>query len=141
MNAPGAASPRPRRVIEIEEVFEARIASGPQRRVELREELLLDPLVLDDRLDDEVGSGERLELDRAGQSRERGRLLLGRAFAPGNLAVEVFLDGGARFGEQGLENVDEHDRASGCRGHVRDPAAHLAGADDADGTEPHGATL
>ena len=48
-------------MIEIDEVFEARITSGPRDRVEAREQRALGVGVFDDRFDDVVGVGERVE--------------------------------------------------------------------------------
>jgi hypothetical protein len=47
-----------RRVIEMEDVFDARIAVSGRERVELAEKLLLDSFVLDSRLDHELAPGE-----------------------------------------------------------------------------------
>ena len=54
----------PSSVIEIDDVFDARMTSGRVERVERREDLPLDVEVLDDRLDDVVDVGEGVERRR-----------------------------------------------------------------------------
>ncbi len=56
-------------VIDSDEVLVARIASALTHRLELGEHLLLDREVLEDRLDDEVGVGEGVLGQRAGDQR------------------------------------------------------------------------
>ena len=81
------------RVIEIEDVFEARIAPGRQIRVEAAEELLLDGLVLDDRLDRRRPRrpGPRAG-SSAGAARGPRRASSAVRLPFGDLALEVLLD-------------------------------------------------
>ena len=141
MNASGRRVAAARRVIEIEDVFDARIASGLQAASRLPEEVLLDGLVLDDRLDDRVHAGQRLEPRRRRDAPERRGLLVGRALAPGDLALQVLLDPGPGLFEEALFDVHERDGQAGGRRDVRDAAAHLPAADDAERPEFHGRTL
>ena len=69
----------PSLVIEIDDVLEARMASGRVEAVQLREDLRLDLEVLDDRLDDEVGGGDVAPSSVVARMRpERGRPLARR---------------------------------------------------------------
>ena len=68
------------RVIEIDEVLVARIASGLRMRAELRKDLALDGLVLGRRLDHQVGAGQALHVRRC---RDAGKC------GPAHLVVEL----------------------------------------------------
>ena len=94
----------PSSVIEIDDVFDARIDVGPRDRVEAREERALGVGVLDDRFDDVVGVGERVERRRGRQPAER-RVAIGG----GQLAL---LD---ELREALLDRRRARDRASAAR--------------------------
>ena len=135
MKRSGRSVAEARRVIEIDEVLEAMIASGFSERTELGENLALDLLILGRGLDDEVAVGEILEASRRSLMRAsagacaRLRVIWLRA-RPG--AGQVAVDRGDRRLDALLGNVVHARRRSRQRADLRDAVAHLARADDAD---------
>ena len=110
---------------------------GRDEGVEPREEVPLDGLVLDDRLDDEAGVGEPREVGRRGDARERRVAVAGRDLALLDLAREVLLDRPEALSREVGRHVDEHDPLPGERRHVRDARTHLSGAHDANRSRCH----
>ena len=118
-------------VIGIDEVFEARIASGGSTSVGGAEELLLRSGVLDDRLDHEVGRHELGGLRDAHEDLVRG----GAALRLQPLEARA----------HGLETALDRSREGIVQQHLPprggddlgDSGAHLAGADDEDALEAH----
>ena len=84
----------PRSVIEIDDVFEARMTSGRASCVEPREQRSLGVDVLDDRFDDVVGVGEVVERRRDGKPAERGVAIGGGQLALLDELREALLDAG-----------------------------------------------
>ena len=118
-------------VIGMDDVLEARIASGGERRVGRPEELLLRPDVLDDRLDHQVGGGELGALGDAGQHVPVGGPPLASSFS--RLAR---MPARPRSTAPWKGVVEEHLTARGGDD-LSDAGAHLTGADDEDALEPH----
>ena len=139
MNRSGRPVAAASRVIEIEEVFDARMACGGQIRSELAEELLLDFLVLDDRLDDRVGLPESVEVGGRRQPAEGRGFVLRAALALGHLAIEILVDRGPGLLEQRLRDVDEDHRATRSGRDMGDAPAHLSPADHTQGADFHDA--
>ena len=98
---------------------------------DLGQRLALDVLAFGHRLDHQIAVGELVDL--AGVDvLERGlALVLGDALAA-NLPRHVAVDGGERGLQPVVGNVVEDDVDAGERADMRDAAAHLPGADDAD---------
>ena len=120
-------------VIGIEDVFDARIASRGQRLVGSPEDRLLHADVLDDRFDEEVGGDDVVDGRHAGEDvlRRRPALL-------GELREALLHRRRAPVGRAG-QLVVQRDAPARRRDHLRDPAAHLARADDEDVLELHDA--
>ncbi len=100
--------------------------------VELAEHLLLDRHVLEHRLDDQVGGGQRVEVERRGQQ-AHPRLDVGRRHpALGGGVLVILADRRDAAVERLLLRLDDRHRHAGVEEVHRDPAAHRARADDAD---------
>ena len=130
---PGCFIPAASEVIDSDDVFDARIASGATTTLELAKELALDVEVLDDRLDDELGAdqvAERVHRGRSGRSPHRLRrassLPLAASFASASPICFFAVVGGAHPGVEQLHAMAVQ------RGDLRDAGAHRAGADDGD---------
>jgi hypothetical protein len=112
-------------------------AAGFHDAVEPPEELLLDGLVLDDRLDDEIRVRERREV-RGGRDAVEGSVArLRRDLALLDLPAEVLLDRLQALLHDLLGHVEEDHVPAGQRRDVRDSRPHLPGADDADLLDAH----
>ena len=103
----------------------------------LREQRALGVDVLDDRFDDVVGVGQRVERRRRRQPAERGVAIGGGQLALLDELREALLDRRARAIEHRLRDVDEPHVETRLREHLRDAVAHRARADDADGLDVH----
>ena len=117
--------------IGIEDVFEARIASGGSSLVRAPEEILLDVRVLDHGLDHQVGRDEiGDDLDPLEDpDRIRAALL--------SELLEASPHGLERVLGRTRERVVEGDSAARCGQDLGDAAAHLPGADDENVGEAH----
>ena len=120
------------RVIEIEEVLLARIAPGLQMRQKAGEDLALELLVLGRRLDHQVAVAELVEtLAGADLATAPSPCPLGeRALL--HLPAEEVVDPAHRRVERLARDVGQPDLEARLGRHLRDAAAHLAGADHAD---------
>ena len=131
----------PSSVIEIDEVFEARIDVRPGDRVEAREQRALGVGVLDDRFDDVVGVGESIDARSPSMRRPSVASRSAAVSLPFSTNLpRLFSIAVARAIEHRLRDVDEPHGEAGLREHLRDAVAHRAGADDADCLD-HVATL
>ena len=118
--------------IGIEEVFEARIASPGSVSSARRKTSSLTAASSIDRLDHQVGGDELVDGLDPGQHLVRvGPALLCEPRQAPVHRLEPALDRAGR-------GVVERHPAAGRGHHLRDPAAHLAGADHEDVAEPHG---
>ena len=132
MNCSGRSVEAASRVIEIDDVLVARIASGFSRRTEVDEDLALDVLLLGRRLDDEIAVAERVERFRRRDVLERRLRVLFLDDVLGDLARHVAVDGREPgLDAVGRDVVERHGKA-GERADMGDAVAHLAGADHAD---------
>ena len=118
-------------VIGSVEVLEPKIASATHRRERARDHVLLDGAVLEHRLDDEVGVGERREVGAGRDPRERGvagrpRLIRPRETSLSSEAAIVALP----FSALACVAVEERDGDAGPRADCGDAGAHEARADD-----------
>src|ERR1017187_5699840 len=110
---------------------------GRDERVESREQVLFDHLVLNDCLDDEAGLGEPREIGRRDDARERRIAVAGRDLPLVDLAREILLDRLQPFSGEVARHVDEHHLFPGEGGHMRNARSHLSSAHDADGPKCH----
>ena len=95
------------RVIEIEEVFEAKIGAAVQIASSVPKSSFLTASFFDDRLDDEVGVREAREVGSSREPLQGADSSSGGALALCDLALEVSLDRGARLLRGRLIQVDE----------------------------------
>ena len=126
------------RWIAIDDVFEAKIASGRRDRVELAPQGRLDREVLEDGLDDEVGVGDAREVGgRLDAGERRVAVRLGEA-ALGDRAVQVAGDPiAARLGAREVRFVQD-DRQADRRVDLGDAVAHQPGPGHEDPLDRHG---
>ena len=112
-------------------------ALGRDDSLELREHLLLDRHLLEDRLEDEIATGEHLPLGAAGDERaQEPRLALAETL-PAHEVGELVGDPRDRIVDLLLGEVAQHDRHLEAAEHEqRELAGHEAGADDADSVDP-----
>ena len=141
MNRSGRPVAAARRVMEIEEVFDARMAAGAQIRSSLpKSSFLMSSFST-------IASTTASAFPRASRSvvvvsRPRAAALSSaRALALGHLAIEILLDRGPGLLEQRLRDVDENHRATRGGGDMGDAPAHLSPADHTQGADFHGQTL
>ena len=131
-------TPRRAAVIEIDDVFDARITSGLAIASRLAEERALRVGILDDRFDDVVGVGEVVDVGRrsaGGRASCRGRP---PSACPSRRTSSRLVRSVARARSSiGSRDVDEPHGESGLREHLRDAAAHRARANHADGFDIH----
>ncbi len=120
-------------VIGIEDVFDARIASRWKRLVGSPEDRLLHADVLDDRLDEKVRGDDVVDGRHADEDVLRCRAALLRQLREALLHRHERAVGGAG------ELVVERNAPAGRSDDLRDPAAHLARADNEDVLELHDA--
>ncbi len=117
-------------VIEIEEVLEAKITSGAQTLVELLKDRDLGVLVLHYRFDHEIDRRQFLEVRRDADAGQHAVALFGLEAAALDHAIEILANAVeaalARLGGY----VGHHHGDSGLGRDLRDPGAHLAGADN-----------
>ena len=122
-------------MIGIDDVLEARIASGGRSLVRAPEDVLLHFCVLDDRLDQEIGRDDRVDGRDSSEDVVRRRpALLGE---PG----EALLHGSERPLDGTGSLVVQRHAAPGGRHHLRDPASHLPGPHDQHVLELHARIL
>ncbi len=128
-------------MIGIDEVFEARIASGGDDLVELTKDRGLGLLVLDDRLDHHLAILEPADVGGELEGLE-GLDLVGRVeFAGLDRTSERLLDPGPPGGRRFVGGLD-HDRVdSGPGRHLGDSGAHQPGADDAESGDAGGGAI
>ena len=124
-------------VIGIDDVLDARIASGGRTSVGAPEDVLLHVRVLDDRLDHEIGGDELVDAGHARRARRRV------ARRPSRRAcVEALLASRSSAAlDRARSLVVERDAPPGGRHDLGDAAAHLPGADDEDVLEPHARSI
>ena len=117
--------------IGMEEVFDARIASGGSDLVRLPEDLLFDLGVLDDRFDHQLRLDDPVDrLDARKHPGRVGSALLRELLEAAPHGLQAPLDGA------GSSVVQGH-AAARCGQHLGDTTAHLAGADDQHVVECH----
>ena len=129
MNRSGRSVTEASLVIEIDDVFVAKIAVRLQGRAELGKNLAFDLLVLGRGFDDEVAIAEGVEVERGRdpvQSRVACRRLELFAF---DLAREIACDGGKTGIDARFRDIVEGDIDAGQRADLGDARAHLAGPD------------
>ena len=132
MNRSGLDVTEARRVIEIEDVFEATMASGLRNERSAGEDLALDLFVLGSRLDHQIAVAELVE-SRGDVDALEDRLALRFVhLPPRHLARQVAIDGRERGVDALLGDVVEGDVQSRLSRDLGDAGAHLPGADDAD---------
>ena len=132
MKRSGLAVTEARRVIEIDEVFEATMASGLRNERSAVKILRLTSSFSDGRLDHEIAIGELVE--GAGDlNAVEDRLALRFVHLPlGNLARQVAVDGRQSRVDALLRDVVEGNGQSRLSRNLSDAGAHLPRADDAD---------
>ena len=124
--------PAPSAVIEIDEVFDARMHSGVTTFSMRCEQLPLGAEVLHDRFDHELRHADVGQRHYGGNPRYRGIRIGAGEPAFGHQLVERFRDALLR-GIAGTETgVVQLDAMPVERGDLRDARAHRAGADDGD---------
>ena len=131
MNFSGRSVDAASRVIEIDELLEATMASG-FRGAQIVEYLALGLFLFDRRLDHEIAVGKTVE--RVG-GRDPLQRLLALVVGDGllrDLARQIAIDGCHRRLEAIGRNVVENHVHSGESRHMRDAVAHLARPDHAD---------
>ena len=121
------------RVIEIDEVLEARMAPGFRCGISFLKISRFTVLLLGRRLDHEVAVAEPLVVGAGRDALQRRGLVLVRDLAARDLAGDVAVDAPAiaRSSALGVDIAEPHVIA-GERADMGDAVAHLAGADDAD---------
>jgi hypothetical protein len=130
MNRPGRSVAVASRVIDDDRV-------RLQHRHQCLEDLALDRLVLDHRLDHQVAVGEHGVVGPGLDPAQRRRPVVAGDLAAGDLAVQVARNRVVAPLQELLAHVGQLHPVTGERTHMRDAGAHLAGADDADGLD-HG---
>ena len=93
-------------MIEIDEVLDASRVSAPRCGDQVGEDGLLDRLVLDGRLDDQIGLG------RLGQGRRRRRCVARAASALGLVDRAACSTWRARLARDGAQGLRQRDRAA-----------------------------
>ena len=132
MNRSGLDVTEARRVIEIEDVFEADDGVGLEKGAQPSEDLALDLFVFGSRLDHQIAVTELVE-SRGDMDAVENRPALRIVHLPlGHLARQVAIDGRERGVDALLGDVVEGDLQSRLRRDLGDAGAHLPGADDAD---------
>ena len=129
----GCLSPAASAVIDSDEVLLAKMASAWRKISSVSNRRTFAVEILDDRLDHQAGRRQRIEAVTRLDPGERAALLVGarRPLSTARASAPAIRSCGLRQG--GLVRVvEEHGMARG-RGHLRDPAAHGAGADHGDG--------
>ena len=120
------------RVIEIDDVLVATMASGLSDGAQIREDLALDVLLLGRGLDHQIAVGQRVVFLRRRDLRERVLArVLGDALL-GDLTRHVAVDGRQTRLDAIGRHVVEHDRIARQRADMGNAVAHLPGADHAD---------
>ena len=132
MNRSGRSVTEARRVMEIEDVLDARRAVGFQVLTDRSENLLLDLFVLGGRFDDDIAGRQGRQIQRRADARQGliHRALLDHAL--GHLPGEIAADGLKTSFDPVGADVMEQDRVAGRRADMGDPSAHLTGPDHAD---------
>ena len=116
------------RVMEMEEVLEARITSGFKHRIQLQEEFLFEGETLRRRLDDKIAYRQVLSLQGAAD-RSQGLLRLGCGqFALGRLALQILANRLQPAIEKTLFDFAQHYLKPAPGKHMRNPIAHGPGA-------------
>ena len=132
MNFSGRSVTEASRVIEMDDVLVASMQSGRKRGTQVHEDLAFDLFIFRGRFDDEIAFGESIIIERRRDPADGGdaRCLVEL------LALDETREISAERGEASIDpflgNVVEGDVESGDRADLRDPGAHLPGADDAD---------
>ena len=122
-------------VIGMDDVFDARIASGGSASSARRKIAFFTSGVLDDRLDQEVGLDHVVHLGQALQH------LLGRSASLLGELRQALLHPGDRSLDRSGDLVVERDAPAGRRDDLRDAAAHLACSDDEYVLESHALSI
>ena len=120
------------RVIEMVEVFEARIASGRSTFCSSRYSVHLGLLVLDDRLDDHVAVGQGVEGHAGAEAGQRRAGIRRRHAADLDAALQTLGDGADAFLQGRRHVVEQQGRNAAADVGAGDARTHDAGADDAD---------
>ncbi len=97
--------------------------------VEFGEDLRLDGLVLDDRLDGQLTVGEVGQLGGVAQPRQRRLALVGGQFALADGPLQRCLDPGLARGGQLVGGFEDHHVGPGFRRYLSDPRTHLPSTD------------
>ena len=113
------------------EVLVASTASLAADAVERGEQLALGADLLDDRLDHELAAGQRGEIGREREARERGVALVLAAQALLDAPREARLDARARALERGIVDIAADHLAAALQQHLGDARPHRAESDDA----------
>ena len=92
--------------------------------------------VLDDRLDDEIALGQRLEARRPAETAHRGVTLLGRQLAPCHAVAEKPLDPAQAGVHRRLVHFSHDSPVPGLGAHLRDARAHQPTAENPDHLSP-----
>ena len=122
-------------VIEMDEVFDARMTCAGRRVSSSREDLALDLEFLSCRFDDEVAAGKRGAVDGALNAADRGVHLVLGELGFGDFAGEILADGVEAAIEETLLDFAEADIESAAREDVGDAVTHGAGAQYTDGRD------
>ncbi len=115
------------------DVFDASTASGSViTRVELGEDLGLDGLVFDHRLDDELTVGQVGEAGGELQPRERSVAIVVAELALGRRTLQRLGEAVPTRGHQLVRRLVDDDVRAGLGRYLGDARTHLPGADHAD---------
>lgn len=124
--------------MEIDEVLEARIVSGPSAGCSEAKNLVLDFLALGRGLNDQITGAERLDRDIGLQPGDGGIPDFRADLAARHLTVKIAADQ-ARGGRQRfLRHIVENNLIAGKGEDVGNPVAHLACADHPNALDVHG---
>ena len=118
-------------VIEMLDVFVARMAFFDKIGWSVANRSFLMPRILDDGFDDEIAVREDVQRGRTVQPRQRGVGVLTCHPLLVHEAIEALGDARQALLERVVEGVEEPHLRAGDREYLRDARAHLSGADDA----------